>query len=544
MQLTFTGARFELICSAAAKDIASAAGFHFDWKLKKWWTGRTDVAQKFAAYADPLAKARLDRENKHISQSRAVDANINIPAPEGLSYLPFQKAGVAFALPKHDTLIGDEMGLGKTVQAIGVINAEPAIKNILIIPPASLRLNWQRELVKWTARRLTGGMAEGKDLPDTNIVIANYDIIRKLRPKIDARKWDLLICDEIHYCKNPESARTEAVLGKAAKTRKGVSTPPIDAGMRIYLSGTPILNRPEELWPIVRVADPEGLGSSWWTFGKRYCAAWDSPWGWDFSGSSNLEELQTRLRASIMIRRLKKDVLKDLPPKRRQIIALVPPSDVKKAVDAELSFYEGHGKEVEAAIIKAEAAQRAGDTESYYAAVNELQTVRQVLFEQMSLLRHATAVAKIPYAAEYIEDALAQLDKVVVFAYHRDVIESLYNKFKDISVKFYGGMSDNDKDAAVQAFQNDAKCRLFIGSIPAAGVGLTLTAASFVLFVEMDWVPANLTQAEDRLHRIGQINSVLVHHLVFDRSLDATMAQRVVEKQEMIDSALDSEVQV
>lgn len=536
MVLKWSGVRFELSCSKAEYPLAKAAGFHWDYQKRVAWTGRVDLAKGFEAYADIHAKERFNQDQKQIDFSRAANADIEIPAPLGSTYLGFQKAGIAFALNRKNTLIADEMGLGKTIQAIGVINADTSIKNVLVICPASLKLNWKKELVNWTVRNLSGAIAYGNYFPNTQLVIINYDIVKKHRKVIDTKKWDLVIMDESHFCKNPNTQRTKACLGFDSHG-KTVSFP-IDAGRRIFLTGTPILNRPIELWPTVRVADPEGLGSSHWSFAKRYCKAWEAPWGWDFTGASNLEELQERLRASIMIRRLKKDVLADLPRKRRQVIP-ISGEKVEAVVQKELDFYNKNMSAVEQAMLEAQQSQAAGDEGSYNEAVLKLKKGREAIFEELAKLRHSTALAKVPFVIDYLENVLESVNKVVVFAHHRDVIEQLYLKFKDRAVMMHGGVGMAERQAAVERFQLDSKCQLIFGTIGTMGVGWTLTAASYALFCELDWVPANVTQAEDRLHRITQTMPVLIHHICFDNSLDATIAQRVIEKQEIIDKALD-----
>jgi len=288
---------------------------------------------------------------------------------------------------------------------------------------------------------------------------------------------------------------------------------------------------------MLRIADPEGLGSNFWLFATKFCNATGKPFGRDYSGASNLDILQERLRASFMIRRLKKDVLTELPPKRRQIIA-IPSTAAKSVVQQELNFYVTNQAMIEEAVAKAEIAQREGDKESYDAAAQDLKGLRQAAFEQMSRLRHDTAVAKVPYLIDYLKNTLEQEDKIVLFAHHQDVINPILDKFTSVAVKFDGTMSNGQKQQSVDRFQQDPKCKLFIGSVTAAGVGITLTAASYVLFAELDWRPAMVTQAEDRLHRIGQKESVLVQHVVFDGSLDANMAKKIVEKQKIIDKAI------
>lgn len=202
----------------AVKDLVKAAGFRFDPNVKVWWTtdervaakvGRPDAVDVINAERAEAAKAA----QAAIEASRATNADVAIPAPEGLDYLGYQKAGIAYAMERPGTLIGDDMGLGKTMQAIGAINADPDARRVLIICPASLKLNWAKELRKWLVRPLSIGVADGKTFPATDIVIINYDVVGKHRARIDAVEWDSLIVDECHYLKNPKAQRTKAVLG-------------------------------------------------------------------------------------------------------------------------------------------------------------------------------------------------------------------------------------------------------------------------------------------------------------------------------------------
>ena len=202
----------------AVKDLVKAAGFRFDPAAKVWWTTSEQIAAKVAR-PDAVETINAEREEAarkalaSIEASRATRADVAIPAPEGLDYLPYQKAGIAYAMEREGTLIGDDMGLGKTMQAIGAINADPEARRVLIICPASLKLNWAKELRKWLVRPLTIGVADGKFWPNTDIVIINYDVVAKHRARIDAVEWDNLTVDECHYLKNPKAQRTKAVLG-------------------------------------------------------------------------------------------------------------------------------------------------------------------------------------------------------------------------------------------------------------------------------------------------------------------------------------------
>ncbi len=452
-----------------------------------------------------------------------------IPAPEGKSYLPYQEEGIRTMLGRRGTLLADDMGLGKTIQAIGLINADLEIKKVLILCPKSLKLNWRDELEEWLVKSRA-----------IDIDIVTYEGIAKVGMKF----YDLMVIDEGHYVKNEGSLRTQRIL-KAAKWVKRV----------LVLTGTPMESRPMELWTLLRIVDPkewdpagtikkrdketkrlvttkveDGENAGFWRYVKRYCDAKqvrhgkgnaDKNWHWDFSGASNLEELQVRLRAGCMIRRLKSEVLKQLPNKRRRIIVL--PSDFTGDDDLiPVLTYE-----------------------NFEDATKRLFSDK-VLFEEYSKRRLAQGLAKVPQVIEYVMSALESGGKIILFAHHGDVIEGLKTGIQaalgehDYAVVVTGKTHVGDRGAAVHNFQGDPRCRMFIGSIGAAGVGLTLTASSHVIFAELDPVPGKMTQGEDRAHRIGQEECVMVDHLVWDRSLDARICKILVRKQAVLSAALDN----
>ncbi|MDZ4224925.1 MAG: DEAD/DEAH box helicase, partial [bacterium] len=354
-------------------------------------------------------------------------------------------------------LIGDEPGLGKTIQAIGVINADPTIKNVLIVCPASLQLNWKREIERWCVRELE------------YLQITSWDMVKKQRAMIDSMPFDLVVVDEAHYGKNPESQRSKAVYGAPAKG-KGEKRKPEDLGIqgrrKLALTGTPIPNRPKEIHPCLRWLHPGEFGN-FWPFGIRYCAGHQGDWGWDFDGASNLDELQNRLRGTVMVRRLKEDVLTELPAKRRQIILL----------DASAVAHE-----------------IAEENKAYEEQVDDLDGEIEVSFAGMSQFRHQTAVAKIPQVVEHVKDVLdGGTGKLVVFCHHHDVVYGLQGALAEYgTATLTGETSLKDRQEAVDRFQKDPSCRVFIGSITAAGVGISLTAASHVVFGELDFVPGNV----------------------------------------------------
>lgn len=532
---------------STANPLLKGAGFSFDFDgFKVWhsqnyypkygkkprtWEEQIAVAAKLSDYLDDkarqlvgsaadVAKAAQAQKQASLDASRATDANVEVPRPAGLEYLPYQKAGIAYAAQRTNTLIADEMGLGKTIQAIGVSNLLTDAKRILVICPASLKLNWRREITKWDVKGLSVGIAQGSKVPNTDVVIINYDILSRNSEALHAITWDILIVDECHRVKDPNAQRTVALLGKYewdASTRTWkLPKLPIPAARRVFLTGTPIVNRPVELWPLIRALDSEGLGKYKSKFEKRYCAASINYAGyWDKSGASNLDELQEQMRSRFMIRRLKADVLKELPPKRRQVVVLESEDDID-LIDAERKAYDDF-----------KSAKLNGDTPD---------------FSAISAARKAVAEAILPLAIAEIEEALEETDKLVVWAHHHSVIETLAEKFPGSAI-IYGDTPQQARQDAVDAFQNDPNVKLFIGSIQAAGVGLTLTAASNEIFVELDWVPGNVEQAEDRCHRIGQLNSVLIKYLVLNHSVSASMAEQLVAKQAVITKGLDEKVE-
>lgn len=467
------------------------------WKVKK-------AAIKKAGYTvskidDAWLVTHMVDDNAAIEDSVATNSDMQIPVPAGLEYLPYQKAGIAYAAGRKSTLIGDEMGLGKTIQAIGTINVTNP-KTVLVVCPASLKLNWKNEMVKWLVSERTIDVVNGggEQIPSNpDVVIINYDVLTKHAKALQSRTWDMVIMDEVHKIKNPKAKRTVVAVSIKAKRK-------------VLLTGTPITNRPIELQPIAGYLDPESFGNFFY-FAKKYAGAYKGRFGWDFSGSSNLDELQRRLRQSFMIRRKKDEVLKDLPAKVRQVIVL--PS---KGYTQELT------KEFDA----------------LSDAVEET-SFEEVSFEKMSEVRHEMALAKVNDVVDHLMDLEHQ---VVVMAHHKDVVQGIKEGLEAVGktvVTLTGDCNQAHRQNSVDTFQA-GKADVFIGTIGAAGVGITLTKASHVVFAELDWVPGDMSQAEDRCHRIGQTDSVLVQHLVVDKSLDARIAEALVDKQKVLDKALDN----
>jgi SWI/SNF-related matrix-associated actin-dependent regulator 1 of chromatin subfamily A len=510
---------------------------------RRHWTTRIEDATRLRSHCNDIALKIMRDHLYKLERSRAVDSNIVVPVPPGLEYLPYQKAGISYAVQRKDTLIGDEAGLGKTVEALGFINlTKPG--TVLVVAPATLAFNWKLEAEKWLVDPYeifvpsTGAeiIPQGEKL----LVITNYEkLVGRMKngeeyetdfAKSLKRTWDVAIFDECHALKNPQSKRSQAVLGEFGLMRRSHRT--------LFLSGTPIENYPKEIWTLAATICPAKFGD-WWAFARRYCRLHkeehDGRTTWVANGSSHLSELQQRLRTTFMVRRLKHDVLKELPPKRRQLVVLGENVDWSQHPEFR-RWKEIYEREYEAALARIESAKT---NEEYKKAIKSLDAFVGIAFTEMSEFRHKTALAKLPMCLQYLDDLLrSSPDNIVIFAHHKDVLQKLAQHFGEDAVLLYGDTRMEDRGKAVKLFQEGHK-RIFIGGLKAAGSGITLTRANTAVFVEIDWVPATMSQAEDRLCRIGQKKMVHVIHLVLNNTLDVNMSQKVIAKQNTIDKALD-----
>jgi SWI/SNF-related matrix-associated actin-dependent regulator 1 of chromatin subfamily A len=562
--MTFSAGRFVATPQGETDHAAiKAAGARFVWDRasRSYWTKFADQAVKLAAFADETAAAKLagvptvEQRATAVVASRAQDAAIEVPAPAGLNYLPFQRAGIAYSEQRAGVLMAPEQGLGKTIIVCGVINRDSSIRRALVLCPKTPRGNWRNELNKWLTRRMTIGIGDAKQLPlHADIVIIHYDVAHRYTEQLHSVAWDLIVCDEAHLLKNPKAQRTILVFGKKGKRAKGKAgaagyvpaVPPIpslEARRKMLLTGTPIVNRPMEVFPLLHYVD----SISWpefFPFAKRYCDANRTPYGWDFKGASHLDELQQKMRETVMYRVRKSEVLTELPRKFRQVIE-IPANGAGKIVAAEREAYDlvntdEHKARIAQLQAAVEAAKLTGNREEYAAAINALQQGVAAPLAEISAMRKALAIEKAPYVIEHVQTVLEDnpTHKVVVFAWHHEMVNALRAAFADKMVEITG-RTTGDRTDIVRRFQEDPSVQVFVGSITAAGTAITLTAASHVIFAELDWVPGNLSQAEDRCHRIGQHDNVLVQHLVFEGSLDATMVHMIIAKQAVIDAAVD-----
>jgi SWI/SNF-related matrix-associated actin-dependent regulator 1 of chromatin subfamily A len=532
------------------KDVPKAAGFVWDRIVKNRWATRdVSKAHQLAPWADQACQeallALLKEQKELIKLSSATDAEIEFPSPEGLSYLGYQKVGILFAIKRRRVLIADDMGLGKTIQAIGVINSQPDINKVLYITKASLRINVCNELHRWLTRKLSVDLAFGQHWPaGADIIIINYDILKNHQCQIQDTVWDLLVLDEAHMVKNPRAIRTRMVFGHIPKDQKEQPVPPIKARFVTALTGSPIENRPIEIHGLLKYLDPKNWGY-FWGFVNEFCGAKNEGYGWDFSGCTNKAKFGRKLRETVMLRRLKRDVLKELPEKRYQIIEIpVEDAGLKKFLGEEVRKHDELISTVRSIKKAMKEAKLAGDQATFRDLINLLKETVKPRFEEFSRIRHETGVRKLPYVKEYLKELLEEEPhKVLVFGHHHDVVNGLQKEFP-VSVLVSGEVAPDKRQALVDRFQNEQDLLLFFGSIGAAGAGLNLTAAEHVIFAEEDFVPEKMTQAEDRAHRIGQKGSVLVTHLVLEGSLDARIAKIAVLKGGNIDAIMETPKEV
>ena len=522
---------------------------------RRWWSNMVENASRLKAHCNERALRVMKDHLTRIEKSRALDANIVIPRSVkilqlGWDYLPYQKGGVAYAIQRRDTLIGDDMGLGKTIQALGFVNVVKP-KNVLVICPKSLLFNWRDEAMLWLCDNykiwIVRKTSDAIPAEDGMFVVVNYEKIFGNHPVAAslAREWGTLIVDECHKIKNPETQVSQAVLGEEGLMRRAHRT--------LFLTGTPIENYPKEIWPIAAAIAPAKFGN-WWEFATRYLGLHqeeqkrlvrDKATGesrqsvrkvWVDTGATRLGELQQRLRASFMVRRLKVDVLKELPPKRRQLISL---EDSKVDWSEHPQFRrwkEIYEQKYEAVMARLETSRT---DEEYRAAALALEKFTGVEFEEMSAFRHETALAKLPLCLKYIDELRASgLENIVIFAHHEDVLKATKAHLGDDAVLLYGATSDKAREEAVKRFQA-GQIWAFIAQMRVGGAGINLTRSSTGVFFEIDWNPGVLSQCEDRMCRIGQKKMVHIIHLILSGTLDANMVRKVVEKQAVIEKALD-----
>ncbi|XP_034144871.1 SWI/SNF-related matrix-associated actin-dependent regulator of chromatin subfamily A-like protein 1 isoform X1 [Esox lucius] len=421
------------------------------------------------------------------------------------SLMPFQREGVNFAVSKEGRLLlADDMGLGKTVQAICIAAYYRKEWPLLVVAPSSVRFTWAEAFRRWLPSVRPDSInvvVKGKDNLRCGLVnIVSYDLLSRMEKQQATKPFNVLIMDESHFLKNIKTARCKAAL------------PLLKAAKRvILLSGTPAMSRPSELYTQILAVNP-ALFPRFHDFGTRYCDARQLPWGWDYSGSSNLVELKLMLEESLMLRRLKSDVLSQLPAKQRKVVTVTT---------------DGVNSRTRSALAAA-ARQLAGGHN------NKMKEKEALL-----VFFNHTAEAKIKAIIEYIHDMLeCGRRKFLVFAHHRLVLDSITQELreKDISsIRIDGSTPSSDRQQLCDWFQSTEKSCVAVLSITAANMGITLHSAALVVFAELFWNPGVLIQAEDRVHRIGQTSNVDIHYLVAKGTADDYLWPMIQEKMNVLE---------
>lgn len=489
--------------------------WRWDPDMKCWWTNDVTAVFPLEQFVHQQHRPQLEHARATMQMSTAVTTttDIDVPAPDGKKYLPYQKVGIQFASQRRYTLLADEMGLGKTIQAIGLVNLIRP-NRVMVICPAIMKLRWQHELNEWLVDQYQIVVLNSKPVLNHGkaIHIVNYDILGKH----SFGEYDIVIVDEAHYIRNPQAQRTKLTQQIIHSSR---------AKHVLFLTGTPVLNKPIDLFPILKIA---GLEDNLYRYAFKYRMAISEKIGkkevirFVPPPRQYAEKLQTMLRSTIMIRRQKADVLSELPPKVRLVIPV--------------DLVEGKAEEDWIAEVKHKIQEVKGD---YKQKIEQLRDLKRMGMATLAKLRHATALAKVPYVVQYVREMMEQEHKVVVFAHHLDVLHALHQGLSEYNpVLITGETPQNERQTYIDRFMS-SDCRVFIGSITACGQGITLTQASHVVFAELDWSAEIIRQAEDRIHRIGQKDTVFVHYIVADRSVDARIAQRMVQKEETNRFVLD-----
>tara|TARA_R100001510_G_scaffold57596_1_gene66354 strand:- start:1098 stop:3086 length:1989 start_codon:yes stop_codon:yes gene_type:complete len=446
------------------------------------------------------------------SKLAEIDSALAGKFPEGLGLYPFQKVAVAFAeMSNGRCLIGDEMGIGKTISAIGYAALHPEARPAIVVCPANVKFNWKKELNKWLPDEDVTVINSGKDkVPMTNFVIINYDLMAKKQNELIEIAPRLVVLDESHYIKNSGSKnkpvqRTVATLNVCNYSSRVLA-----------LSGTAISSRPKEFFNTLNLMRPEQF-PSFWDFAQRYCDPWHDGFGWNFEGASHTKELNERTR-DLCIRRLKSEVLPELPPKTRTFF----PIQLSKKTRSPYDF-----------------AQEEWDRkiDDYYQ--NGQPMPPGTMLNMISDLRHICGQIKVDYAADWITQYREQTGKpIVVFTHHRDVLKRLAEKFKDART-INGDTPSKTRQQIVDDFQA-GHIPVLICNTVAAKEGITLTKADTVLFIEREWTPTDEEQAEDRVYRIGQ-ESQHVHavYLSCAGTIDEHFDRVVEDKRSVVKAVLD-----
>ncbi len=485
---------------------------HNELKLDPWVVDQLDAFLALhEVHVAPLAAQALESlaEQQRAAQlavaaSRATSAEAipEVAARMGGDLAPFQWAAVRYALEARRTFLADEQGLGKTVEALATLEAADAFPAIVVCP-ASMKLVWQRETRKWLPHRsVTVVSGRGGTMEHADITIINYEIAVARREALARRRPKALVADESHYCKNPQAKRTQAV-------RRLAECVP-ESGLRLALTGTPVMNHADELIPQLRLIGRLKDFGSGASFSRQ------------FEGELSEERLHWHLRRHCFVRRLKSEVLPQLPAKRQVVVpvALNNESEYRLAEDDVIAWLREQPLDLKVLDAKIAAALRAER------------------LAQLTTLQRLAARGKLAAALTWIHDFLASGEALVVFARHVEVQRAVVEHFPD-ALHLLGEDSAAARERSIAAFQDPGGPALIVCATRVAAQGITLTRASNVCFLELEWTPAIHDQAEDRCHRIGQRDAVTAWYLLAAETIDETMARLIQRKREVVDAVTD-----
>jgi SWI/SNF-related matrix-associated actin-dependent regulator 1 of chromatin subfamily A len=409
-------------------------------------------------------------------------------------------------------ILADDMGLGKTTSTI-IAALETKAKKILIICPASLKINWQREIENYTDRSVY--IAEGKHFStEHDFVIVNYDILKNfydLKDKenslITKSNFELIVIDEAHYIQNGQAQRTKLVNSFVKNVDK-----------LWLLTGTPMTSRPMNYYNLLFLIESP-VAQNWMAYAIRYCQGYQFKAGnrkiWNVSGASNLEELRDRTSRQVL-RRLKTEVL-DLPDK------IISPIYLR----LKSKLYEG----------------LMGEYYDWYKNKKEESSSLTVQFSKLMKVRQVIAEEKINDTIELAQNIIDQDKKVIIFTNFTDTLQKIHSHFGKQSVYLDGSCTKPQRQYAVDQFQENDKIKVFVGNLRAAGVGITLTAGEAVIMNDLSFVPSDHDQAQDRAYRYGQKNSVSVYYPIFENTIEGVIYDMLSKKKNIIDTVMGDNIE-
>jgi len=435
-----------------------------------------------------------------------------IRSPEGLAPYPFQVVGVEFIeKTSARTLIADEMGTGKTIITCLFLYNHPENYPAIVIVPGNARINWSREVKKWCVLgdddiQIIRGRKEkdeNKILPMKKVYIINYEIISTRLVDLLKCRFKISILDEAHAIKNSTCARTKACLELSKRV------PHV-----ICLTGTPIINRPIDAWNIIEITKHAERFGGFWNFVKRYCNAYETQWGWNFDGSSNLQEMQERMRQTFMIRRFKADVLPELPPKRR-IVMPVEISNRNAYEKMKINFKEWYEENKGSTIDKAE-------------ALVKIEKLKQVVYE-----------GKKKDLIDFIHTVAENHDKILIFFYHRIFLSEMMKELKrDFTLdSLVSENSAEERQEIADYFNGRDRC-ILLCSMQAVKESINLQTAQAVIFAELGWTSAAHDQAESRAHRIGQEAAINIYYVIGENTIEEGIVELLNKKKNIIDGSV------